>query len=71
MLHGAQLPKHLWGEVLMHTVWLKNYASIKVLETTTPLAALTSIKPNLSNLHEWRRKVLVCMMHQTQSSTVG
>src|SRR5882724_10170254 len=59
MLHGAQLPKHLWGEALVHVVWLKNCSSTKALETTTPLEALTSVKPNLSNLHEWGRRVLV------------
>jgi len=59
MLHGAQLPKHLWGKALAHAVWLKNCTSTKALETTTPLEALTSVKPNLSDLHEWGRRVLV------------
>src|SRR5882724_6868849 len=59
MLHGAQLPKHLWGEALAHAVWLKNCTSTKALEPTTPLEALTSTKPNLSDLHEWGRRVLV------------
>ena len=59
MLHSMQLPKHLWGEVLAHVVWLKKYTSTKALETTTPLEALTSIKLNLSDLHEWGRRVLV------------
>jgi len=40
-------------------VWPKNRTSNKVLETTTPLEALTSIKPNLSDLHKWGRRVLV------------
>jgi len=39
MLHSVQLPKHLWGEALMHAVWLKTQMSTKVLETTTPLQA--------------------------------
>ena len=49
MLHSTQLPKHLWGEALMHLVWLKSCTSTKVLETTTLLEALTSVKPNLSD----------------------
>src|SRR5882724_1965580 len=62
MLHSVQLPKHLWGEALAHTVWLKNCTSTKALE------ALTSAKPNLSDLHEWGRRVLV---YNTSNSKLG
>jgi len=66
MLHSVQLPKHLWGEALAHTVWLKNCTSTKALEATMPLEALTSAKPNLSDLHEWGRRVLVYDMSNSK-----
>ena len=53
MLHGAQLPKNLWGEALAHTTWLKNCTSTKGLEKTMLLQALTRMKLDLSELHEW------------------
>jgi len=59
MLHSVQLPKYLWGEALMHAVWLKNQTSTKALETTTPLQALMGAKPDLSELQEWGKKVSV------------
>jgi len=52
MLHGAQLPKSLWGEALAHATWLKNRTSTKALEQVTPLQALTGAKPDLSEAHE-------------------
>src|SRR5882724_9737193 len=59
MLHSAQLPKYLWGEALMHAVWLKNRTSTKALADSTPLESLTSIKPDMSSLQEWGRRILV------------
>ena len=68
MLHTAQLPKSLWGEVLMHTTWLKNRTSTKALVNTTPFEALTGTKPNLSELHEWGQKVSI---HNPANSKLG
>jgi len=59
MLHSVQLPKYLWGEALMHAVWLKNHTSTKALEDSTPLESLTSIKLDMSGLQEWGRRILV------------
>jgi hypothetical protein len=57
MLHASKLPKGLWGEALQHTTWLKNCTSTKALDNKTPHEALTSFKPDLSNLKEWRMKI--------------
>jgi len=59
MLHSTQLPKYLWGEVLMHAMWLKNQTSTKALEAATPLQALIGTKPDLSELQEWGKRVSV------------
>jgi len=59
MLHSVQLPKYLWGEALMHAMWLKNQTSTKALQATTPLQALTGTKPDLSKLQEWGKRVSV------------
>src|SRR5882672_1152324 len=48
MLHATQLPKGLWGEVLMHAVWLKNRTLTRALEHTTPHEALIGAKPDLA-----------------------
>src|SRR5882724_10897788 len=57
MLHSRQLSKHLWGEALMHAVWLKNQTSTKVLKTTTLLQEPMGAKPDLSGLQEWGKQV--------------
>lgn len=60
MLHHSGLPKFLWGEALMHGVWLKNRTLTRALDhNMTPYEALTGKKPDLSNLHEWGTKVWV------------
>ena len=59
MLHQSALPKFLWGEAVMHAVWLKNRTSTRILENMTPLEALTGKKPDLSELPEWGTRVWV------------
>ncbi|CAA7270362.1 unnamed protein product [Cyclocybe aegerita] len=59
MLHQSGLPRFLWGDAIMHAVWLKNRTSMQALDTMTPYEALTGDKPNLSNLPEWGCKVWV------------
>jgi len=59
MLHHSGLPKFLWGEAILHAVWLKNRTSTCALKNLTPFEALTGMKPNLSNLPEWGTKVWV------------
>ena len=49
----------LWGEALMHVVWLKNWTSTKSLLGRTPYEALTKEKPDLSELREWGERVWV------------
>ena len=59
LLHASQLPMALWGEALMHVVWLKNWTSTKSLLGHTPYEALTKEKPDLSKLHEWGEHIWV------------
>ena len=59
MLHTTQLPKGLWGEMLMHATWLNNWMSTKALMSVTPFEALTRTKPNLSKHHEWGQKIFI------------
>ena len=59
MLHVAQLPKGLWAEALMYTVWLKNQTSTKALDKVIPYEALTRQKPNLAVACKWGQKVWV------------
>jgi hypothetical protein len=65
MLHASGLPKNLWGEAVMHAVYLKNRTSTRTLEGKTPFEMLTGKKPNIANLHEFGTKVWV---HDTCSS---
>ena len=59
VLHHSSLPKFLWGEAVLHAVWLKNRTSTRALKSLTPFEALTGKKLNLSNLPEWGTKVWV------------
>ena len=40
--YTSSLPKSLWGEVLRHTTWLKNWTAMCVLDGKTPFEALYS-----------------------------
>jgi transposase InsO family protein len=52
VLHHSSLPKFLWGEAVLHAVWLKNQTSTCALKSLTPFEALTGKKLNLLNLLE-------------------
>jgi hypothetical protein len=57
MLHASGLPKNLWGEAVMHAVYLKNRTSTRTLKNKTPFEMLTGKKPNIANLCEFGTKV--------------
>ena len=58
--HSSVLPKLLWGEVVKHTIWLKNRTATCTLPNgKTPYEMLYSKKPNLAGLREWGIKVWV------------
>ena len=59
MMHGAELPKNLWGEAINHAVWLKNRTSTRVLGNVTPFERLYGDKPNLGGVPEWGQRVWV------------
>ncbi|GBE88951.1 Retrovirus-related Pol polyprotein from transposon TNT 1-94 [Sparassis crispa] len=59
MLITAELPKSLWGEALMHAMWLKNRTSTRALDGKTPYEARYGKLPDLHDLHEFGAKVWV------------
>ncbi|TFY61298.1 hypothetical protein EVG20_g7113 [Dentipellis fragilis] len=59
ILHHSGLPKSLWGEGIMFTVWLKNRTSMHVLGNVTAYEHVYREKPDLSGLLEWGQKVRV------------
>ena len=44
-----------------HAVWLKNRTPTKALDGGTTLEAATGVKPDLSRVHIWGSRVLVCV----------
>ena len=60
MLIGSQLPTHLWGECLMHAVWIKNCTLTHALPPgITPYELLTGDMPELEDVPEWGAVVWV------------
>lgn len=54
MLVSSGLPKSLWGEAVLHSVWIRNRVPTRSTdEDITPYEKGTGKKPNLSMLHEW------------------
>jgi Reverse transcriptase (RNA-dependent DNA polymerase) len=54
MLIASGLPKFLWAEAWLHSVWLRNRAPTRALrEKKTPFEMGTGTKPDLSDLREW------------------
>lgn len=68
MLIASGLPRFLWGEAVMHAVWLKNRTSTKALGGRTPWAAATGAVPDMSGIPEWGSKAWV---HDTSDGKVG
>ena len=56
VLHVSGLPKFLWGEVLLHTVWVKNRSATRVLDGKTLYKMLYGKKPYLGDLPIWGAK---------------
>ena len=59
VLHVSSLPKLLWGEAIIHMVWLKNRTSMRSLGNKSPYEMLYKKKPNLSKVPTWGCKVKV------------
>ncbi|PIL29342.1 hypothetical protein GSI_09393 [Ganoderma sinense ZZ0214-1] len=68
MLIASGLPRFLWGEAVMHAVYLKNRTSMKALGGRTPFEAATGKVPDVSGIPEWGCQVWV---HDTASGKVG
>ena len=59
ILYTSRLPKYLWGEVLLHVVWVKNRSATRALDRKTPYEMLYGKKPDLGNLPSWGVKCWV------------
>jgi len=71
MLHHAELPKSLWGEAVLFTVWLKNQMMTKALGTITPFEKLNEFKPDLSRVPKWGQQVWVHTTDGTKLDACG
>ena len=70
-MHSSQLPKSLWGKVLRHATWLKNWTAMCTLDGKMPFEVLYGQPPDLLALQTWgttiwvhhvdRSKLDVCM----------
>jgi hypothetical protein len=69
MVIGSQLPTQLWGECLMHVVWIKNCTWTRALPPgITPYELLTGNMPELEDVPEWGAIVWV---HNTTDGKLG
>ena len=54
-----RLPESLWGEAVLHAVWIRNRSPTKALQDKTPTELLTGNKANLSMCREFGDDVFV------------
>jgi hypothetical protein len=59
LLHASGLLRMLWGEAVHHVLWLMNHTLMKAVAGKTPYKVAFGIKPDLSQLWEWGKKVWV------------
>jgi len=59
LLHASGLLKMLWGEAACHVAWLMNHTLTKAVAGKTPYKAAFGKKLDLSQVHEWGKKVWV------------
>nr|GAT43935.1 polyprotein [Mycena chlorophos] len=59
MLHASGLPKYLWGEAIVHAVYLKNRLSTSALDGKTPYEMVYNRKPSIAGLPEFGARVWV------------
>ena len=50
MIHGQDLPMHLWAEAARSTVYIQNRTPHKILDNKTPEEVLFGKKPKVSHL---------------------
>ncbi|KAI0323243.1 copia protein, partial [Cubamyces sp. BRFM 1775] len=68
MLFTSGLPPSLWGEAVLHAVWLKNRAATKALNGQTPFEAVTGSPPDMRGVPIWGSQVWV---HDTTGGKLG
>ena len=59
ILHASKLPKNLWGEAVMHAVYVKNRTATRSLDGKTPYEMLYGKKLNVKDLPVWGTRVWV------------
>jgi hypothetical protein len=60
MMIASQLPDPLWGEALMHAIWLKNHTWTHALPARKPPYSMLNDKPAiLENLPIWGQVIWV------------
>ncbi|GBE79997.1 hypothetical protein SCP_0211990 [Sparassis crispa] len=68
MLIAVGLPQFLWGEAVLHVIYLKNRMSTKALNGRTPYEAVTGDLPDLSGIPEWGAHIWI---HDTATGKMG
>jgi hypothetical protein len=69
MMISCQLPRGLWGEALMHAIWLKNRTWTRALPSSvTPYELVMGDAPTLRDIPEWGSIIWV---HDTLSGKLG
>ncbi|PIL29731.1 transcription factor [Ganoderma sinense ZZ0214-1] len=63
MLVNSGLPQYLWPYALLHSTWLKNRTSTRVLDGKTPYEVRYGEKPDLRGLKPFGAKVWVHLEH--------
>ena len=54
MIVASGLPKNLWGEAVLHSIWIRNRTPTRAIEgNQTPYEKGTGKKPDLTKLIEW------------------
>jgi hypothetical protein len=59
VLHVSRLLKTLWGEALLHIVWVKHRSATRALDGKIPYEMLYGKKPHLGDLPVWGSKYWV------------
>ena len=68
MLIASGQPRFLWGEAVMHAVWLKNRTGTRALEGRTPYEVALGEVPDISGVPEWG---CIVWVHYTKDAKVG
>lgn len=54
LLKGSNMPSHMWGEAVRHSVYILNRLPTRALKSSTPYEAWSGKKPNLAHIKVFR-----------------